>query len=178
MVTVDNALGIGNTIGESLGLVGEGKDTLFNRISKDSLADASLIRGAMSAIKSGDPQRLGDFLSSSKVSNAYKNTNMPSVLFNNLTPSTTGCSGLAKLANTFGFTPSANEDLSDKLGDSAIPPKLTDTEHQAVVDQLKSATIDARSYQSPGSDKKMVSLGMDIDEARMRSAIGSEFAVC
>lgn len=176
--TVDNALGIGNTIGESLGLVGEGKDTLFNRISKDSLADASLIRGAMSAIKSGDPQRLGDFLSSSKVSNAYKNTNMPSILFNNLTPSTTGCSGLAKLANTFGFTPSANEDLSDKLGDSAIPPKLTDTEHQAVVDQLKSATIDARSYQSPGSDKKMVSLGMDIDEARMRSAIGSEFAVC
>lgn len=176
--TVDSALGIGNTIGESLGLVGEGKDTLFNRISKDSLADASLIRGAMSAIKSGDPQRLGDFLSSSKVSNAYKNTNMPSILFNNLTPSTTGCSGLAKLANTFGFTPSANEDLSDKLGDSAIPPKLTDTEHQAVVDQLKSATIDARSYQSPGSDKKMVSLGMDIDEARMRSAIGSEFAVC
>ena len=176
--TVDSALGIGNTIGESLGLVGEGKDTLFNRISKDSLADASLIRGAMSAIKSGDPQRLGDFLSSSKVSNAYKNTNMPSILFNNLTPSTTGCSGLAKLASTFGFTPSANEDLSDKLGDSAIPPKLTDTEHQAVVDQLKSATIDARSYQSPGSDKKMVSLGMDIDEAKMRSAIGSEFAVC
>ena len=103
---------------------------------------------------------------------------MPSVLFNNLTPSTTGCNGLAKLANTFGFTPAANEDLSEKLGDTAISSKLTDTEHQAIVSQLKSATIDARSYRSPGSDKKMVALGMDIDEARLRSAIGSEFAVC
>lgn len=176
--TVDSALSIGNTIGESLGLVGDSKNILFNRISKDSLANASLIRGATTAVKAGDPQRLGDFLSSSTVNNAYKNTNMPSVLFNNLAPSTTGCNGLAKLANTFGFTPSANEDLSEKLGDTAISSKLTDTEHQAVVDQLKSATIDARSYRSPGSDKKMVALGMDIDEARLRSAIGSEFAVC
>ena len=176
--SVESAMEIGGSITEKLGLTGEGKDTLFNRFSKDSLMDASLFRGAMDAVKSGNPQRLGDFLSSSKVENAFKNTDMPNMLFNNLTPSTSNCNGLAKLGSVFGIAPSTTKDLNGKLGDSTQPPPMSDAEHQATVAAIKSAAIDTRSYHSPGADKKMTAIGMDVDEAKMRSALANEFAVC
>lgn len=176
--SVESAMEIGGSVTEKLGLTGEGKDTLFNRFSKDSLMDASLFRGAMDAVKSGNPQRLGDFLSSSKVENAFKNTDMPNMLFNNLTPSTSNCNGLAKLGSVFGIAPSTTKDLNGKLGDSIQPPPMSDAEHQATVAAIKSAAIDTRSYHSPGADKKMTAIGMNVDEAKMRSALANEFAVC